>query len=257
MWRACQRLNEVLAGRELTRSEFRVPSLAATDLTGVGVREVISRGKHQLFRFSNDFTLHTHFRMDGAWKIYPRGGAGVVDRRLKSEPCSRPMIMMQWDIGFPSSSCFRRRRRTQSWGISGPTCWGPTGTSTRLSGGSPLSPTARSVRRYWISGTWPVLARSIARSCFSSMAFIRVRRSTKSRNLRRVVERGQQLLQANRWRPEQSTTGDLRHGRRSYVYERSGQPCRRCGTPIRTEELGPRGEERRSYWCPHCQPVHE
>ena len=35
VWRACQRLNEVLAGRVLTRSEFRVPSLAATDLTGV------------------------------------------------------------------------------------------------------------------------------------------------------------------------------------------------------------------------------
>ena len=73
MWRACHRLNEVLAGRELTRSEFRVPSLATTDLTGVGVREVISRGKHQLFRLSNDFTLHTHFRMDGAWRIYPCG----------------------------------------------------------------------------------------------------------------------------------------------------------------------------------------
>ena len=51
------------------------------------------------------------------------------------------------------------------------------------------------------------------------------------RNLRRIVERAQQLLQANRWRPEQSTTGDLRPGRRAYVYQRSGQPCRRCGTP--------------------------
>ena len=73
-------------------------------------------------------------------------------------------------------------------------------------------------------------------------------------NLRRVVERAQQLLRANRWRPEQSTTGDLRRGRGSYVYERSGQPCRRCGTPIRAEELGPPSEERRSYWCPRCQP---
>jgi endonuclease-8 len=66
-------LNEVLAGRVLTRSEFRVPSLATTDLAGVGVREVISRGKHQLFRFNNEYTLHAHFRMDGVWKIYPHG----------------------------------------------------------------------------------------------------------------------------------------------------------------------------------------
>ena len=84
VWRSCQRLNEVLAGRELTRSEFRVPALATTDLTGVTVREVLSRGKHQLFRFDNDFTLHTHFRMDGTWRIYPRGrkwagGTGLAD----------------------------------------------------------------------------------------------------------------------------------------------------------------------------------
>ena len=72
-------------------------------------------------------------------------------------------------------------------------------------------------------------------------------------HLSRVVQRGQQLLQANRWRPEQSTTGDLRPGRRAYVFERTGQPCRRCGTPIQSEEFGPEGQERRSYWCPHCQ----
>ena len=59
-------MNEVLAGRELTRSEFRVPTLATTDLSGITVRGVVSRGKHQLFRFANDFTLHTHFRMEGA-----------------------------------------------------------------------------------------------------------------------------------------------------------------------------------------------
>jgi len=74
------------------------------------------------------------------------------------------------------------------------------------------------------------------------------------RDLHRLVERSHRLLLANRGRAEQSTTGDLRPGRRAYVYQRSGQPCRRCGTAIRTEELGPHGEERHSYWCPHCQP---
>ena len=73
VWRACQRLNQVLAGRTLTRCEFRVPTLATTDLTGVRVREVVSRGKHQLFRLGNDYTLHTHFRMEGTWRIYPAG----------------------------------------------------------------------------------------------------------------------------------------------------------------------------------------
>lgn len=36
---------------------------------------------------------------------------------------------------------------------------------------------------------------------------------------------------------------------RSYVYRRAGEPCRVCGTPIRTEEM----EARNLFWCPTCQ----
>ena len=73
VWRSCRRLNQVLGGQELTSTEFRVPALATTDLAGVRVEEVVSRGKHQLFRFGNGYTLHTHFRMDGTWRTFPRG----------------------------------------------------------------------------------------------------------------------------------------------------------------------------------------
>jgi formamidopyrimidine-DNA glycosylase len=34
------------------------------------------------------------------------------------------------------------------------------------------------------------------------------------------------------------------------VYDRAGQPCRRCGTAIRRERVGGRS----SHWCPTCQP---
>lgn len=34
-----------------------------------------------------------------------------------------------------------------------------------------------------------------------------------------------------------------------FVYERGGEPCRRCRTPIRRRELG----RRSTYWCPACQ----
>lgn len=38
-------------------------------------------------------------------------------------------------------------------------------------------------------------------------------------------------------------------GRKLFVYERTGQPCRRCGTPIRQFTQG----QRSTYWCPVCQ----
>ncbi|MGE0580644.1 MAG: bifunctional DNA-formamidopyrimidine glycosylase/DNA-(apurinic or apyrimidinic site) lyase [Steroidobacteraceae bacterium] len=37
--------------------------------------------------------------------------------------------------------------------------------------------------------------------------------------------------------------------RKLYVYERAGQPCRRCRTPIRRRVQG----QRATYWCPQCQ----
>lgn len=36
---------------------------------------------------------------------------------------------------------------------------------------------------------------------------------------------------------------------RTYVYRRAGDPCRVCGTPVRTAEL----EGRNLFWCPSCQ----
>jgi endonuclease VIII len=36
---------------------------------------------------------------------------------------------------------------------------------------------------------------------------------------------------------------------RTYVYRRAGDPCRVCGTTVRTTEL----EARNVFWCPNCQ----
>ena len=254
VWRACQRLNEVLAGRVLTRSEFRVPSLATTDLTGVAVREVISRGKHQLFRFSNDLTLHTHFRMDGVWKIYPHG------RRWSGGPAFEIRAVLATGdhdaVGYrlPVVELVPTAAENTVVGHLGPDLLGPDwklDEAVKRIAAQPERPIGEALmdqRNLAGLGTF-------YRAELLFLQGIHPRTPVQQvGNLRRIVERGQQLLQANRWRPEQSTTGDLRPGRRSYVYQRSGQPCRRCGTPIRTDELGPRGEERRSYWCPRCQP---
>jgi endonuclease-8 len=254
VWRVCRRLNEVLAGRVLTRSEFRVPSLATTDLTGVGVREVISRGKHQMFRFSNEFTLHTHFRMDGVWRIYRRGRSwsggpafqiravlatgdhDVVGYRLpivELVPTADEetvvghlgpdLLGSDWDLDEAVRRIAARPDRAIGEALLDQRNLAGIGTFYRA-------------ELLFLHGVHP-------RTPVSSVP-----------NLRRIVERGRQLLLANRSRSEQSTTGDLRRGRRAYVFERPGQPCRRCGTPIRTEEFGPVGQERRSYWCPRCQP---
>ncbi len=54
-----------------------------------------------------------------------------------------------------------------------------------------------------------------------------------------------------------TTFSDFRHvsglngtyGGQSWVYRRAGQPCRRCGEPIRQIRLSGRS----THWCPRCQ----
>lgn len=36
-----------------------------------------------------------------------------------------------------------------------------------------------------------------------------------------------------------------------FVYERAGEPCRRCKTTIKSDVQSARS----TYWCPHCQPL--
>lgn len=47
------------------------------------------------------------------------------------------------------------------------------------------------------------------------------------------------------------TGRDLKRRDRLYVYKRASDPCRRCGTPIRTADA----DGRNVWWCPSCQPA--
>lgn len=81
------RLHEALAGRVLTRSDLRVPRFATADLSGRTVLDVTARGKHLLTRIEGGLTLHSHLRMDGAWRVYApderwRGGPGHQIRAI-------------------------------------------------------------------------------------------------------------------------------------------------------------------------------
>ncbi|MGH3696421.1 MAG: hypothetical protein ACRDRX_20920 [Pseudonocardiaceae bacterium] len=69
-----------------------------------------------------------------------------------------------------------------------------------------------------------------------------------------VVALARRLLLANAERPEQSTTGELARGKQHWVYERSGQPCRRCGERVICAAQGDGVYARHTYYCPRCQP---
>src|SRR5215207_3331225 len=71
-----RRLDRGLAGRVLTATDFRWPSLATVDLSGAKVLETATHGKHLLTRLDHEgrrLTLHTHLKMEGVWRVYDGG----------------------------------------------------------------------------------------------------------------------------------------------------------------------------------------
>ena len=255
VWRSCRRLHQALAEKVLTSTEFRVPALATTDLAGVRVEEVVSRGKHQLFRFGNGYTLHTHFRMDGTWRTFPRGRRWSGGQPFQIRAVLRTADTDAVGYRLPVVELLPTPEEDTVVGHLGPDLLGSDWDleealrRIRAEPGRTVGEALLDQRNLAGIGTF-----YRAEVLFLQGLHPRTQVSAVP-DLQRVVQRAQQLMLANRARPEQSTTGDLRQGRRAYVFERNGQPCRRCHTPIRSEEFGPSGQERRSYWCPHCQPA--
>ena len=250
----CQRLNAALAGQVLTRGELRVPQLATTDLTGVRVVEVASRGKHQLLRFDNGYTLHTHLRMEGTWKIIPRG------RRWSGGQEHQIRVVLATDghdvLGYrlPVVELVPTAEEDSVVGHLGPDLLAEDFDVDEAVRRITADP-SRSIGEALLDQRLVAGLGTLWRAELLFLQGLHPRTPVgEVADVRRVVLRGRQLLRANRWRWEQVTTGDLRQGRSHYVFERPGAPCRRCGTPVRSEEFGPAGQERRSYWCPRCQP---
>lgn len=246
------RLRRALEGETLTRTEFRVPRYATTDLSGRRLNEVVVRGKHLLFRIEGGWTLHTHFQMDGSWHLYRpkekwRGPSHQVRAILVTEPWTA--------VGFrlPVVDLLQTTDEDEVVGHLGP---------------DPLSETwdeDEAVRRMQDRGEISIAHALLDQSLMAGLGnvykcevcFLRgIHPDTPVReihDLREVVRLGARTLRANRTTGNQVTTGINRPGKRHWVYGRGGEPCRRCGTRI-AKSGGSIGEDRVTYWCPKCQP---
>jgi endonuclease VIII len=252
---AARRLHDALAGRVLTRSDFRVPQLATTDLTGQQVLEVVSRGKHLLTRVGSGRTVHTHFRMDGTWHLYRPG------TRWSGGPAYQVRVVLEnadWQaVGYrlPVVELIATADEHTVVGHLGPDLLGPDWDL------------AEAVRRLRTDPT-----REIAPALLDQRNLAGIGNLYKTEALflsgvtpwtavadvdvEAIVRRAQRLMAANRDHWQQSTTGSTRRGEDHWVFERAGRPCRRCGTRVLEALQAEPGRElvaRISYWCPTCQ----
>jgi endonuclease-8 len=255
VWNTAQLLHRALAGARLTGTQFRLPTLATTDLVGWSVRESASRGKHLLLRLlgpdgASRLTLHSHLRMDGAWRVFGSG------ERWSGRPAHLIRVVLRTDtavaVGYHlhEVALVPSAEEDRLVGSLGPDLlgadWDPAEAVRRLRAHPQLSIAEALLDQANLAG--------IGNLYKCELLFLRgVAPWTpvgQVVDLPALVDLAHRVLSANRGRWTQSTTGSLRRGQTSYVYGRAGLPCRRCGTLVRSREYA----GRITYWCPVCQP---
>jgi endonuclease-8 len=248
-------MHEALAGRTLTRAELRVPRHATADLVGMAVTEVTPRGKHMLTRFDSGLTLHTHFKMEGSWRLF----------RDRERWTGGPDWQIRALLGTPDTTAVGYRLAVVDLlktvdehtvvGHLGPDVLGPDwdeDEAVRRLSREPDRPIAEALLdQRNLAG--------IGNLYKCEVLFLRgVSPWTPVRDvadLAALVRLGRRLLVANKDHWDQTTTGDRRRGRSTYVFGRQRETCRRCGTPIRHDKgAGTAVDDRETWWCPSCQP---
>lgn len=255
VWLTAQRLHHALAGQPLTTWDLRVPRLATTDLRGDSITAVVPRGKHLLMRLANGLTLHSHLRMDGSWVITR---AGRTPRRAPAHLIRAQLGNANWLVtGYRihDLELIRTTDELRFVGHLGPDLLGPDWDRDeavdRLRG-QPERPVGEALLdQRALAGIGNLYAcESLFVAGVNPWTPV-----TDVPDLARLVDVARQLLLANTTHAQQSTTGSLARGRQHWVYQRRGEPCRRCGTPIARAERGSGMEARTTFWCPHCQPT--
>ncbi|WP_330298903.1 Fpg/Nei family DNA glycosylase [Streptomyces sp. NBC_00503] len=305
VYRTAALLREALAGKVLTHSDLRVPRFATADLTGRTTLEVVSRGKHLLIRLSGPgepngpghsgpptggphratdrLTLHTHLRMDGAWRVFANtanathgtgtgtgtapaipGGPRYPAHEIRVVLATATHIAVGYRL--PVVELLRTVDEHRAVGHLGPDLLGPdwdaeVAAAHLLSDpGRPLGEALLDQRN--LAGIGNIYK---AELCFLAgltpwTPVGDVPRAT----LPRLTAAAHRLLDANKGADQgtnkgtdkdatmdrrRNTTGSRRPGQDLFVYGRAHRPCLRCGTPVREAPQ----DGRPTYWCPRCQ----
>jgi endonuclease-8 len=260
--RAAAALDRALAGSVVTAFATGLAHLARVDvdtpIAGRTIDRCHARGKHLLIGFSGALTLRTHMRMHGSWHLYRPG-----ERWRRSPRAARIQIdtatwvAVAFDVPVAEFVRDADLARHRPLATLGPNLADPgfdrSDAAARLAAAAARPIGEAILDQRVIAGLGNVLR---AETLFLAGVHPDTPAGAlPADRIARLVETGARLLQENA-RPgagARNTTHRAAPGQELWVYQRTGQPCRRCGAAIRS--AAPGVDARRVYWCPVCQPA--
>ena len=256
IWRTARTLHAALAGKTVLAFASSLPAvtLASRRLGVVGrtLEAVEAQGKHLLVRFAGGAVLHAHQGMRGSWRLHRRGvstrwplsARAVIETADVVAVCSLSPVV---EMLSPSQAAAHPALARLGPDLLGPG-FDPATARRRLRARGDRAIGTALVDQTALAGIGNVYKSEVLFVCRVS-PFARVR-DLDDATIDRLVAQARELLRRNLGPGPRRTASALTPGR-LWVYRRSGQPCRRCGTAI---ERRVQGEEARStYFCSVCQ----
>ena len=270
IFRAARTLNLALSGQPVTAFESVFPHLSRVDvdtpIVGRTVEKVEARGKWLLMHFSGDLILLTHMLMSGSWHIYRPGESWKRNRRDMRIVIATPKILaVAFKVPIAEFHTPETLPRREGFTDLGPSILDPqfdeSEAIARLRTRPDLQIGVALLTQSLLSGIGNIFKSEICFSC--GVHPFRPISSLNENELQCLVSQARKFMLAN----IAPTSGDgivtytgmrpadarINDSARVWVYRRTGEPCRRCGTAIVSYKQG--FDARTSFWCPHCQPL--
>lgn len=248
--RTARRLTAALAEGVLVRAELRWPTVAGAGLVGQRALATVSYGKHLLTRFDGGWTLHTHLRMDGSWRI-ARTGARVADTHEVRAILATPSWTCRgYLIGMMDLVRSRDEHRILA-GL-GPNLMADDAEAHLAHAGREV--VAQGVREIGAVLLDQRIAAGIGTIWMAETLFrhrVHPHRSAMDTDGEALLVTASRLMRASADAPGApggyGSTPVAVHGR-------AGQPCPRCRARIQVVSVGTPPYDRPAYFCPQCQP---
>lgn len=258
VYRLRRRLDTATRGARVCDGELRSGAAAGASLTGRRIASYDTHGKHLLTRFDDGSTLHTHLRMQGRWTITGPGRALPTAQRDRARVRLRLADGREvWGLDLPVVHLVATAREHDVIGHLGPdplrVDWDAAEAKRRL-----LRRPGRPLVAALLDQT---LVAGLGNLWVNELAFLRGVHPFSpigATDLDALLALAARCLRLSATVPGmyQVTTGDRRRGSSHWVAGRAGRPCLRCGTGVRVrDEVFDDPEQRRTWWCPRCQPV--
>ena len=244
------RLHQAFAGSTLTRVDLRWPGVDDATLLGAVVTEVVAYGKHLLVRTDHGWTLRTHLRMEGSWRVARTGSAEARGR----SPYVRAVLGNDtWTaIGHRLGmlDVVRTRDEHVLIGHLGPDLLDDdlvvdvALVREHLLGDRPQTPVAEALLdQTRVAGIGTLYASD-------SLFVTRVHPWTP---LAAIPEDRLMLVLATAQDLMRRAVAEGLGARKKLVHARTGRPCVRCGTAITVRQARRPPYERPIFFCPQCQ----